>query len=52
MAMASEVKKLLSFGGYGRPGAEQDVTLLRDYAACWITHHAVLYNNLTGTPGE
>jgi hypothetical protein len=51
-SMDPEVKKLLSFGVYGLPGAEQDVRLLRNYAACWITHYSIFNKNLTETPGE
>lgn len=41
-AMAPEVHQLLSIGVYGRPGGEQDVSQLHDYAARWIAGHHIV----------
>ncbi len=39
--MPDVVREQLTAGVYGRPSADQDVAELRDYAACWISHHRV-----------
>jgi hypothetical protein len=44
-AMPTEVHKLLTFGLYARPGTENEVRLLRDYAAAWINRHRPIFPN-------
>lgn len=40
--MSVEVHQMLTFGVYGRPVKEKDVSLLRGYAARWISRHCMI----------
>lgn len=41
-AMPDPVRSQLYTGVYGRPSADQDLAMLRAYAACWIARHRLV----------
>jgi hypothetical protein len=52
VAMPSEVRQLLTVGIYGGRATEGDISLLRAYAACWITRHRMITEVVRTTSGS
>jgi len=50
--MAPEVHQLLAAGVYSDPGKEENITILRDYASCWITRHHISSLHCKDKSGE